>query len=97
MHFFIALLMAGLLALPSPIADAAEAAGSPRAAQQNGGPLKPGRSAGVRAAQLPRTGLALVGASAIIAVVVVAVGTSSSSSDGNGPQTNFQSVPTTTP
>jgi len=92
MRIFIALLMALYLALPTPLAEAADAAGSSRSAQQNP-PLKPGRSAGVRAAQLPRTGLALVGASAIIAVVVVAVGTSSGS---NGSQPNLQSAPTTT-
>ena len=92
MRFFTAMLTAGLLSLSAPIADAAEAAGSARKAEQSG-PLKPGRSAGVRAAQLPRTGLALVGASAIIAVVVVAVGTSSGS---NGSQPNLQSAPTTT-
>jgi len=92
MRIFIALLMTLYLALPTPLAEAADAAGSPRAAQQNT-PLKPGRSAGVRAAQLPRTGLALVGASAIIAVVVVAVGTGSGS---NGSQPNLQSAPTTT-
>jgi len=50
----------------------------------------------VHAAQLPRTGLALIGASAVIAVVVVAVGTGSSG-NGNVPQSNFQSVATTTP
>ena len=89
------MLMAGLLALPAPVAEAADAAGSPRTVQQKG-PLKPGRSAGVRSAQLPRTGLALVGASAIIAVIVVAAGTGGSN-NGNGPQSNLQSAPTTTP
>jgi hypothetical protein len=93
MRFFTALLTAGLLALPVPGADAAEAAGSARKAEQSG-PLKPGRSAGVRAAQLPRTGLALVGASAIIAIVAVAASLGGGSG-GNGPQ--LQSVPTTTP
>ena len=92
MRFFTALLTAGLLSLTASVADAAEAPGSARKAEQSG-PLKPGRSAGVRSAQLPRTGLALVGASAIIAVVVVAVGTSSGS---NGSQPNLQSAPTTT-
>jgi hypothetical protein len=46
-------------------------------------------------AQLPRTGPALVSASAIIAVIVVAAGTGGSS-NGNGPQSDFQSAPTTT-
>jgi hypothetical protein len=95
MRFLAAMLTAGLLSLPAPIADAAEAAGSPRKAEQSG-PLKPGRSAGVRAAQLPRTGLALVGAGAIVAVVVVAA--SSGGGNAGSPQANnFQSVPTTTP
>src|SRR5438445_801487 len=87
-------LMAAVAVWPSlmPLAHAADAAGSTRPAQA--GPLKPGRSAGVHAAQLPRTGLALIGASAIIAVVVVAAGTGSSSN--NGPQPNMQSVPATT-
>ena len=93
MRFFTTLMIATLLAAETPSAWAAEAAGSAKAAQQNG-PLKPGRSAGVRAAQLPRTGLALVGASAIIAVIVVAAGTGSG---GNGSQPNLQSVTTTTP
>ena len=90
------LVAAGLLVLPTQIADAAEGAGSARAAQQQSGPLKPGRSAGVRAAQLPRTGLALVGAGAIVAVVAVVAG---SGGGGNsiGAQSNIQSVPTTTP
>jgi hypothetical protein len=95
MRFFTAMLTAGLLSLSAPIADAAEAAGSARKAEQSG-PLKPGRSAGVRAAQLPRTGLALVGASAIIAIVAVAA-SSGGGGANNGPQSNFQSVPTTTP
>ena len=86
--------MAGYLALGAPAAIAADAAGSAKAAQQPG-PLKPGRSAGLREAQLPRTGLALVGASAIIAVIIVAAGTGSSG-NGNNPQSNLQSVTTTT-
>jgi hypothetical protein len=91
MRFLTAILTAGLLSLPAPVADAAE--GSARKAEQSG-PLKPGRSAGVRAAQLPRAGLALVGASAIIAIVAVAASTGGGGS-GNGPQLN--SAPTTTP
>jgi hypothetical protein len=96
MRIFAPLLTAGLLALTSPAVHAAEAAGSQKAAQQPAGPLKPGRSAGVRAAQLPRTGLALVGASAVIALVAVAA-TNGGGSNTNGPQSNMQSVPTTTP
>jgi hypothetical protein len=87
------MLATGLLALSAPLADAAEAGGSARKAERSG-PLKPGRSAGVRAAQLPRAGVALVGASAIIAIVAVAASTGGGG-NGNGPQLN--SVPTTTP
>ncbi|HEX4027952.1 MAG TPA: hypothetical protein VHX18_10050 [Rhizomicrobium sp.] len=59
-------------------------------------PLKPGRSAGIHAAQQARAGLALVGTGAIIAVVIVAA--TASNSGGNGqvnPQSN--SVSTTAP
>jgi len=89
MRNFTALSAAVLLALWAQAASADGAA--PRNGQQSG-PLKPGRSAGVRVAQLPRTGLALVGASAIIAIVVGAAG----SGGGNGSQPNLQSAPTTT-
>ncbi len=56
--------------------------------------LRPGKSAGVRAAQQGQTGLALVGAGgAIIAVIAVTAG----SSGGNGAaQPNAQVVPATT-
>ena len=89
-HFTILVMMAVLLALP---VHAAEPAASTPKPSQNG-PLKPGRSAGVRNAQLPRTGLALIGAGAIIAVVVVAAG--SGGGNGNNQQPNIQSMPTTT-
>jgi hypothetical protein len=92
MRILIALLAAGILMSGNPVAHAGEPTPSAKPSQQSG-PLKPGRSAGVRAAQLPRTGLALVGASAIIAVIVVAVGTGGGA---NNPQANLQSVPTTT-
>jgi hypothetical protein len=95
MRIFTISAMAGFLAMGAPAATAAEASDAAKPAQQ-GGPLKPGRSAGIHAAQLPRTGLALVGASAIIAIVAVAAGTGSSS-NGNNPQSNLQSVTTTTP
>lgn len=94
MRYFTAMLTAGLLSLLTPIAEAAEAADSARKAEQSG-PLKPGRSAGVRAAQLPRTGLALVGATAVIAIVAVAASSSGGGGTSNGPQ--LQSTPTTTP
>lgn len=89
-HFTILAMAAALLAVPAHAAE--PAASTPKPAQN--GPLKPGRSAGVRNAQLPRTGLALVGAGAILAVVVVAAG--SSSGNGNNQQPNMQSMPTTT-
>ena len=93
MRIFAALLMGSVLALGAPLAHAAEAGSSTKPAQQ-AGPLKPGRSAGVRAAQLPRTGLALVGAGAVIAVIAIVAGTGSGS---NAPQSNLQSVTTGTP
>ena len=91
-HFTILAMMAALLA-PAQAGRAAEAAASTPKPSQNG-PLKPGRSAGVHNAQLPRTGLALIGAGAIIAVVVVAAG--SGGGNGNNQQPNLQSMPTTT-
>ena len=59
-------------------------------------PLKPGRSAGVKAAQagIPNIGLALVGTSAVIALVVV---TTSGGGKGDTSQPNSQSVPGTAP
>jgi|1185.fasta_scaffold1398989_2 hypothetical protein len=93
MRYFTILVMMAALLTPALPAHAAEAAaGTPKPSQN--GPLKPGRSAGVRNAQLPRTGLALVGASAIIVVVVVAAG--SGGGNGNNQQPNLQSMPTTT-
>ncbi len=95
MRFFTTMLTAGLLSALTPVAEAAEAAGSARKAEQSG-PLKPGRSAGVRAAQWPRTGVALVGATAVIANVAVAASSGGGGGNGgSGPQLN--STPTTTP
>ncbi|HET7083443.1 MAG TPA: hypothetical protein VFI23_01635 [Rhizomicrobium sp.] len=90
--------MAASLFVVAPVAYGADGAGQAPAqnTHQNGrqnGPLKPGGSAGVRTAQLPRTGLALVGASAIIAVVAVVA---SSGGGGNSGQANTQIAPTTT-
>ena len=89
-------MVAGLVwpapSLPAYAADAGKEGNNTPSPAQNG-PLKPGRSAGVRAAQLPRTGLALVGASAIIAVVVVAA---SGGGGANNQQPNIQSAPATT-
>jgi hypothetical protein len=88
-HFTILVMTAALLALPAHAAETAP--GTPKPSQN--GPLKPGRSAGVRNAQMPRTGFALLGAGAIIAVVVVAA---SGGGNGNNQQPNLQSMPTTT-
>ena len=93
MRILAALLMGSVLAWGAPLAHAAEAGSSAKPVQQ-AGPLKPGRSAGVRSAQLPRTGLALVGAGAVIAVIAIVAGTGSGS---NAPQPNLQSVTTGTP
>ena len=84
--------------LAAPSAQAAEAAASTRVAANTRppepGPLKPGRTAGVKGAQQARAGLALIGAGAIIAVVVVAAG---SSGGGGGPSAqNNNFAPTTT-
>ena len=76
-----------LLAAPALAADAA----GPRAAKTS--TLKPGKSAGIHAAQTARAGVALIGAGAIIAVVVVAAG---AGSNGGGAQPNSESVVVTT-
>jgi uncharacterized transporter YbjL len=81
---------AGLALLATPVL-AADAAGSRAAAKTD--PLKPGKSAGIHAAQQARAGLALVSAGAIIAIVVVAA--SASNGSGNNNQPNSQSVATT--
>ena len=71
------------------------AAGQTAARKPQHPALKPGPSAGVHAAQQGvRPGLALVGASAVIALVVVA--TANSGGNANS-QPNSQSVPATVP
>ena len=79
-------------------AQAAEAAASTRVAPATkppeAGPLKPGRTAGVKGAHQARAGLALIGAGAIIAVVVVAAGTSGGGGGPSAQNNNF--APTTT-
>jgi hypothetical protein len=86
------------LPLAAPSAQAAEAAASTRAPAATRppetGPLKPGRTAGVKVAQQARAGLALIGAGAIIAVVVVAAG--SSGVGGADAQNKMNFAPTTT-
>jgi hypothetical protein len=58
-------------------------------------PLKPGQSAGIHIAQQTRTGLALVGTGAVLAVVIVAA-TASNNGGGTSNQPNSQSITTTT-
>jgi hypothetical protein len=58
-------------------------------------PLKPGQSAGVHVAQQARTGLALIGTGAIIAVVIVAATASGGGNNSNQVNPQFQSVSTT--
>jgi len=58
-------------------------------------PLKPGQSAGIRAAQQTHTGLALIGSGAVIAVVLVAATASSNGGSSNG-AVNPQFAPATT-
>jgi len=88
------------LALAAPSAQAADAAASTRVAAATRtpetGPLKPGSTAGVKAAQQARAGLALIGAGTIIAVVVVAAGSSGGGNGGGGNQPNAQFAPSTT-
>ena len=100
MRIFRLLTLAVFLAVLSAgsSAQAAEAAASTRVAANTRppepGPLKPGRTAGVKGAQQARTGLALIGAGAIIAVVVVAAGTTGGGGGPSAQNNNF--APTTT-
>ena len=90
--------LAVFLAVSSTAAHAADATASTRVAANTrppeAGALKPGRTAGVKGAQQSRTGLALIGAGAIIAVVVVAAGTGGGG--GLSAQSNMNFAPTTT-
>ena len=92
--------LVAFLAGATSSAGAAEAAASTRVAAATKppatGPLKPGRTAGVKGAQQARAGLALIGAGAMIAVVVVAAGTSGGGG-GPGAQNNNFAPTTTTP
>jgi hypothetical protein len=89
--FLAAMVAAGLLlALPG-----AAPAQDPHPAPPQ--PLKPGQSAGVHAAQQARTGFALIGAGAVIAVAIVAA-TASNGGAGNNPvNPQSNSVSTTAP
>jgi hypothetical protein len=88
-------LTTGLL-LAAVTASAAMGQTSPQQRPRSPEPLKPGRSAGVKTAQagIPNIGLALVGASAVIALVVV---TTSGGGKTDTSQPNSQSVVGTAP
>lgn len=86
-------LLAGLTLAAAPVLAAERAHGASRPKTVSGGPLKPGKSAGVQRAQQSRTGLALIGAGSVIAVVLVAT---QGGGGGNTSQPNLQSIPTTT-
>jgi len=94
-RFFALVFFWAVLTGAAPSAQAAEAPTRVGTRPPEAGPLRPGRTAGVKVAQQARAGLALIGAGAIIAVVVVAAG--SSGGGGNGSQPNMQFAPTTTP
>ena len=86
-RFFTALASASLLLASPAFAEDPHPAPQPP-------PLKPGQSAGVQAAQQTRTGVALIGAGAVIAVVIVAATASSGGNTNN--QVNPQTQSTTT-
>src|SRR5882757_4211818 len=94
-RFFALVIFLALLAGAAPSAQAAEAPTRVGTRPPEAGPLRPGRTAGVKVAQQARAGLALIGAGAIIAVVVVAAGTSGGGS-GDSAQNNMNFAPTTT-
>lgn len=85
-------LVAGLTlaAAPVPAADKSQTGARPKPV--SGGPLKPGRSAGVQRARQSHAGLALIGAGGVIAVVLVAT----QGGGGVSPEVNLQAVPSTT-
>ena len=60
-------------------------------------PLKPGQSAGIHAAQHARTGLALIGTGAVIAVVIVAATATGGGAGNNQVNPQSNSVSTTAP
>lgn len=86
-------LLAGLTLAVAPAFAADRNHSGPRPKPVSGGPLKPGKSAGVQRAQESRMGLALIGAGSVIAVVLVA---SQGGGGGGGSQPNLQNAPTTT-
>jgi hypothetical protein len=96
MKIAIRLTAALLLAALAPSAAPAQTLPQGRAQPPHAEPLKPGRSAGVKAAQagIPNIGLALVGVSAVIGLVLV---TSSGGGKGDTSQPNSQSAVGTAP
>lgn len=86
-------LVAGLTLAAAPVLAAEKAQGGSRPKPLSGGPLKPGKSAGVQRAQQSQAELALIGAGGVIAVVLAAT---QGGGGGNEPQPNLQSMPVTT-
>ena len=91
---FLAALSAACLVLALPVAAPAQ---DPHPAPPPPQPLKPGQSAGIRAAQQTHTGLALIGSGAVIAVVLVATTASSNGGGSNGAATPQFAPATTAP
>lgn len=85
-------LVAGLAFAVTPVLAADRSHGGARPKPVSGGPLKPGKSAGVQRAQQSHMGLALIGAGSVIAVVLVAT----QGGGGASPQANLQNAPATT-
>jgi hypothetical protein len=86
-------LVVGLTLATAPGFAAEKAQGASRPKPVSGGPLKPGKSAGVQRAQQSQVGLALIGAGSVIAVVLVAT---QGGGGGSSPQPNLQNMPVTT-
>jgi len=90
---FLAAIVAASLFWASPVAAPAQEA-HPAPADP---PLKPGQSAGVHVAQQARTGVALIGTGAIIAVVIVAATAGGNGGSSNNPVNPQISTVTTAP
>lgn len=89
---FLAAVVAASLLLAWPLAAPAQ---DPHTPASQPPPLKPGQSAGVHAAQQARTGVALIGAGAVIAVVIVAATAGSGGAGSNPANPQSNSVSTT--
>ena len=83
--------LAGLTLAAAPVLAADRVQSGSRGKPVSGGPLKPGKSAGAQRARQSHTGLALIGAGGVIAVVLIAT-----QGGGAGQQPNVQSAPVTT-